>query len=67
MEHDKMSQKNKQLFENNINKKEYDDIEQKYKLYINGDLKCTCIEGAHIINEYNKLNRLKNGWLNCFN
>uniref|UniRef100_A0AB39JFC3 HNH endonuclease n=1 Tax=Florenciella sp. virus SA2 TaxID=3240092 RepID=A0AB39JFC3_9VIRU len=68
MEKDKMTlvQKNKKLFENNTNKEIYD-IEQQYKLYINGDLNCSRIEGAHIINKYNKLNRMKRGWLTCHN
>ncbi len=66
MENDKMIQKNKQQFVNNINK-EFCYIERQYKLYINGDLNCSRIEGAHIINKYNQLNRMKRGWLTCYN
>ena len=36
------------------------EIEAKYKLYVNGTLKCTPKEGAIIINNYNSRRKLYN-------
>ena len=43
---------------NNVNL--INEIEAKYKLYVNGTLKCTPQEGAIIINNYNSRRKLYN-------
>lgn len=45
---------------NNANANLINEIEAKYKLYVNGTLKCTPQEGAIIINNYNSRRKLYN-------